>query len=80
AVEAIADALKQWGFPRGEGSDANAQELEHLRRAISSLEKSIQALRGTDAYQDLAETGTLDDLLQAQKQELRQQLRALQRR
>ena len=80
AVEAIADALKQWGFPRGEGSDPNAQELEHLRRAISSLEKSIQALRGTDAYQDLTETGTLDELLRAQKQKLCEQLRALQRR
>lgn len=82
AVKAIAHALEQWGFPQ----DADAGEKterthspDHLRRAISTLESSIQAIRGTDAYQDLVEAGDLDALLHARKKQLRRRLRNLQR-
>ena len=82
AVKAIAEALDRWGFPR-EGEPVNAERTydpEHLRRAISNLESSIQEIRGTEAYRDLAEAGTLDALLRAQKEQLRDRLRNLQRR
>lgn len=79
AVEAIVNALERWGFPRRGGSSADVagrtRDPDHLRRAIADLEESIQSLRGTDAYQDLAEAGTLDALLHAQKTELLRQLR-----
>lgn len=82
AVEAIADALEQWGFPRKnrEADDVDrTTDLSHLRRAISDLESSIQTIQGTDAYQDLAEAGDLDSLLRARKEQLRRHLRDLER-
>jgi len=82
AVQAIADALDRWGFPRkAVASDTvgRTYDPEHLRRAISRLEDSIQALRETDAYQDLADTGDLDALLRAQKEKLLRLLRELKR-
>lgn len=82
AVKAIAEALEQWGFPQAEGAMEDTErthDLSHLRRAIASLESSIQAIRGTDAYQDLAEAGDLDALLRARKENLRNHLRELQR-
>jgi hypothetical protein len=82
AVKAIADALEQWGFPRREGATGETERTHdpsHLRRAISHLESSIQAIRGTDAYQDLAEAGDLDALLRARKESLRSHLRELER-
>ena len=83
AVEAIAEALERWGFPRtpdGSAETERTNDLRHLRRAISDLESSIQAIRGTDAYQDLAEAGDLDALLRARKEQLLTYLRNLQRR
>jgi hypothetical protein len=81
AVKAIADALEQWGFPQEEatGEAERTHDPGHLRRAISHLESSIQAIRGTDAYRDLAEAGDLDTLLQVRKERLRRHLRNLQR-
>jgi len=82
AVEAIAEALQRWGFPRKADSQERGRthDLAHLRRAISDLEASIQAIQGTEAYRELKEAGDLDTLLQAQKQALRQQLREVKRR
>ena len=84
AVEAITEALERWGFPRTASQDEEAsdrsRDRQDLRRAILDLEESIQSIQGTDAYQDLAEAGTLDALLRAQKQELIEQLRTLRRR
>lgn len=83
AVKAIANALEQWGFPQAEGETEDTERTHdprHLRRAISHLESSIQTIRGTDAYQDLAEAGDLDALLRARKETLRNHLRELQRR
>jgi hypothetical protein len=80
AVKAIAEALDQWGFPRDETSSDAAErtyDVEHLRRAVADLEDSIQAIQGTDTYQDLASAGGLDALLRARKQELRQHLQEL---
>ena len=80
AVEAIAEALEEWGFPRDPDASAESErthDLGHLRRAISDLESSIQAIRGTDAYQDLAEAGDLDALLRARRERLRTHLRNL---
>ena len=82
AVNAIADALEGWGFPRAassaDGDDALGQE--DLHRAISDLEESIQRIQGTEAYQDLVEAGSLDALLRAKKQALLRHLRSLGRR
>ncbi len=83
AVRAIADALDRWGFPRSEGDEGESERthsVEHLRRAISDLESSIQSIQGTDAYQDLTHAGDLDALLHAQKERLRRQLRELKHR
>lgn len=83
AVQAIAEALDQWGFPRKESDATSADRTHdpaHLRRAISDLEHAIQAIRGTDAYQDLAQAGDLDALLRVQKERLRERLREFQRR
>lgn len=83
AVNAIADALEGWGFPRAASSPADGDEVlerEDLHRAISDLEASIQRIQGTEAYRDLVEAGSLDALLRAQKQALLRHLRPLRRR
>lgn len=83
AVEAIATSLERWGFPREEsvtGGAAQEEDVQRLQRAIDSLESSIQEIRGTDAYQDLAEAGDLDALLRAQKEALRRRVRQLRER
>jgi hypothetical protein len=83
AVEAIADALERWGFPRDAGAantDDRTRELGHLHRAIADLEESIQAIQGTDAYQELTQAGDLDALLRVQKERLLRRLRDLKRR
>lgn len=82
AVQAIAHALDRWGFPTKEGASDVARRTndpEHLRRAISDLEDSIQDLRGTDVYQELADAGNLDALLHARKKELLRTLQKLKR-
>jgi hypothetical protein len=82
AVQAIAEALEEWGFPRAPEHDegeGRPRSPRALRRAIRDLEDSIQSIRGTDAYQDLEAAGTLDALLRAQKQELIEQVRTLRR-
>lgn len=83
AVRAIAEALERWGFPRAGAASGDAdgtREKPSLRRAISDLEGDIQRIRGTEAYQELAEAGTLDALLHARKQALFEQLRELKHR
>lgn len=83
AVQAIADALERWGFPRktaDPNSSDRTHDLGHLRRAITDLEDAIQAIRGTNAYRELAQAGGLDALLRVQKEQLRERLRQLQRR
>lgn len=82
AVAAIAEALDQWGFPRKQTvqeESSSPKDLSQLRRAISDLEASIQAIRGTDAYQDLEAAGDLDALLRIRKERLRERLSEMKR-
>lgn len=85
AVQAIADALETWGFPRApeappEGSVENTEAA--LRRAVSDLDASIESLRQADAYEAVqaAEDADIESLIDAQKRALLQRLRALKRR
>jgi hypothetical protein len=82
AVRAIGEALERWGFPRNASPDASTDgpERRQLRKAITELETSIQAIQGTDAYQELTEAGTLAELLRARKRDLLRRLRRLGRR
>lgn len=82
AVQAIAEALDRWGFPRASGTpekQGRTHDVAHLRHAVADLEDAIQAIQGTDAYQDLQEAGDLDALLRAQREQLRQSLHELKR-
>jgi hypothetical protein len=86
AVQAIADALETWGFPRApgappEGSVENTETA--LRRAVSDLDASIESLRQSDAYeaaQAAEDAADIEPLIDAQKRALLQRLRALKRR
>jgi len=81
AVQAIAAALEQWGFPAEaeapEGRRSQRRERDELRRAVSSLETAIEALRDTDLYRAVAERENVDAVLQAKKNALFQHLREL---
>jgi hypothetical protein len=85
AVQAIADALETWGFPRApealpDGSVENTEAA--LRRAVSDLDASIESLRQADAYEaaQAAEDAGIESLIDAQKRALLQRLRTLKRR
>jgi hypothetical protein len=80
AVQAIATALDRWGFPGGqapEGEDETNPEADDLRRAVSSLETAIEALRNTDVYRAVTGADDVEALLEAQKRELLYRLRRL---
>ncbi|PQJ34550.1 hypothetical protein BSZ35_08030 [Salinibacter sp. 10B] len=76
AVQAIAAALEQWGFPEEAAEDRRSQrrERDELRRAVSSLETAIEALRDTDLYRAVAERENVDAVLRAKKNALLQHL------
>jgi hypothetical protein len=85
AVQAIADALETWGFPRAPEAppESSVQRTEAaLRRAVSDLDASIESLRRADAYEaaQAAEGADIESLIDAQKRALLQRLRALKRR
>jgi hypothetical protein len=78
-VQAIADALEQWGFPEASVEDAGDQAS--LCRAVSALNASIDQLRESDVYQALSASGDVDleSVIVARKRELQRRLRELQR-
>lgn len=83
AVQAIAAALRRWGFPEAHGArsrTARPAETDDLRRAVRSLETAIETLRETDLYQALAGADDVEALLRARKRELLEELRDLTRR
>jgi hypothetical protein len=84
AVRAIADALDQWGFPCSPSApaDGTAPTEANLRRAISTLDTSIERLRTSEAYRTLTESPEADveALVGAQKRALQERLTELKRR
>ena len=76
AVEAIAQALEDWGFPT-RAQTSKARDVESLREAIGEIETAIQHLRGSDAYQVLETAGTVDAAIEAWTRDLRRRLRRL---
>lgn len=80
AVQAIAEALDQWGFPQHSSpAQEDAKSVEHLRRAVSALETSIERLRDTEAYRSLSDSADPEAVIRAHKEALLQKLRSLQR-
>ncbi|MFB6232067.1 MAG: hypothetical protein ABEL04_13025 [Salinibacter sp.] len=84
-VEAIADALEQWGFPEASvhsPREEDAGDQANLRRAVSALNASIDQLRESDVYQALSASGDVDleSVIVARKRELQRRLQELQRR
>jgi len=79
AVDAIARALDEWGFPARPAVTAEeGPTIEQLSDAVSALEASIQSLRASDAYRDVQDAGTLDAAVEARKHELARRLQELQ--
>jgi hypothetical protein len=76
AVQAIATALRRWGFPTEESASTPRRE-QALRQAVDALEASVQALRETETYQALDEAASLDAFIEARKQRLVARLRDL---
>lgn len=84
AVQAIADALETWGFPRAPGAqpETSASDAEAaLRRAVTALGASIDRLRQSEAYEALtaADETDVESVMEARKRSLREQLAALKR-
>ncbi|MFB6272870.1 MAG: J domain-containing protein [Salinibacter sp.] len=83
AVRAIADVLDKWGFPRPPSApaDASAPSKAALRRAVSTLDTSIERLRTSEAYRTLADAPDADpeDVVGAQKRALQERLVRLSR-
>jgi TolA-binding protein len=76
AVEAIDQALEDWGFP-SRAQTSEARGVESLRKAIRELETAIQHLRGSHAYQVLETTESVGAAIEAWTRDLRQRLRRL---
>jgi len=85
ALQAIADALETWGFPRAPAAppEVSASDSEAtLRRALSELNASIEHLQQTDAYQDVTgrDDADVESVIEARKRALLERLQALKRR
>lgn len=82
AVENIAEALQEWGFPAPPAASPEGKEgtrVADLRRAVSALEASIERLRASEAYETARQASTLDTMVAARKRELLRKLQELQR-
>jgi len=77
AVEAIAQGLQEWGFPKASSSDTSPLSINHLSEAVADVEAAIQSLRTTDAFRRVQEAGTIDAAVEARKRELARRIRAL---
>jgi hypothetical protein len=79
AVQAIAEVLDTWGFPRAPNATKQAYTTAALRRAVSDIEASIERLRTSDVYQALEEAGDVDlkTVVRAQKRALQERLAEL---
>ena len=63
AVNAIADALETWGFPRAPTAPPTSSLLnakKALRHAVSELEASVERLRASEAHDVLTTSGDVD--------------------
>lgn len=83
AVRAIAEALDQWGFPEqpfAPAVDSAEADARRLRRAVSSLESSIERLRASEAYQALRQEADIESVMAARKQDLLRTLQKMKRR
>ncbi len=83
AVENIAEALQEWGFPTrptASAEAAGASGEEDLRRAVTALEASIERLRASEAYEAVHQSSDLEALVAARKRDLQRKLQVLQRR
>lgn len=82
AVQAIADALETWGFPRAPEAppDTSVSDVEAaLQRAVAALGASIERLRTSEAYEVLTDTDAadVDSVMQARRRALRERLATL---
>lgn len=84
AVEAIAEPLERWGFPRApsappESSVADAETT--LQRALADLENSVERLRASDVYDAIIAAGNAEQetALEARKRALWERVRELKR-
>ncbi|PSQ80147.1 MAG: hypothetical protein BRD41_05775 [Bacteroidetes bacterium QS_1_63_11] len=79
AVEAIAEVLDTWGFPQAPDAPEQRYTTAALRRAVSTVEASIERLRTSEVYQALTEAGDVDleAVVEAQKRALRERLAEL---
>ncbi|GEM_PF-6273977 len=84
AVQAIAEALENWGFPPAPSAPmANTtRDPDALRQAVAALDDSIDRLQSSEAYRAATQPGNVDveAVVGAQKQALKERLRALKRR
>lgn len=84
AVRAIAEVLDQWGFPQPPAAppEASTRSEANLRRAVSTLDTSIERLRTSEAYRRFTESAQADveGLVGAQKRALQERLMELKRR
>ncbi|WP_158705193.1 hypothetical protein [Salinibacter altiplanensis] len=85
AVQAIANSLETWGFPRAPTAPPESSRpgtKESLRHAVSELEASIERLHASGVYEAVpaAEDADPESALRARKRALRKRLRTLKRR
>lgn len=83
AVQAIADALDKWGFPRPPSASTenpDAADRATLCRAVADLDASIERLRDSEIYQAVSESTDVDaaSVVGVRKRALQRKLRELQ--